>query len=245
MKLKVGIVLFCVGMLGVLSMLNTDIPLPEELKEKLLVKLTENQLKMALLINPTILLSVSTVVGVLLFDKCKFDVPILKNILGEKSDVAFQEMLKSGLIGGVLAGILLFIIAKLYNTLLPQEFLILENQIEPAPLVRFLYGGVTEEILMRFGLMTFITWLVSKALDFKSITYWIAILLSSLVFAIGHFPIVYQNIPSPSNVLLSYILIGNSVGGLIFGWLYWKKGLESSMIAHAMAHFILIVLERV
>jgi membrane protease YdiL (CAAX protease family) len=30
-------------------------------------------------------------------------------------------------------------------------------------------------------------------------------------------------------------------GGLIFGWLYWKKGLESAFIAHVFIHVVLVI----
>jgi formate/nitrite transporter FocA (FNT family) len=41
-------------------------------------------------------------------------------------------------------------------------------------------------------------------------------------------------------ILLTYILLGNSIGGVIFGWLYWKKGLESAMVAHVFAHVVMV-----
>jgi len=72
--------------------------------------------------------------------------------------------------------------------------------------------------------------------------YWIAIALSTLLFALGHFPVVFLAISEPSFTLLSYILIGNSIAGLVFGWLYWKKGLEAAIIAHAFAHVAMVTI---
>jgi membrane protease YdiL (CAAX protease family) len=63
------------------------------------------------------------------------------------------------------------------------------------------------------------------------------------MFALGHFPIAYQAIEYPSTGLLSFILIGNTIGGIIFGWLYWKKGLESAFLAHIFAHVIIVMAE--
>jgi len=34
----------------------------------------------------------------------------------------------------------------------------------------------------------------------------------------------------------------NGLGGLAFGWLYWKQGLESAMIAHFSADIVLHVI---
>jgi len=68
-------------------------------------------------------------------------------------------------------------------------------------------------------------------------------IISSIIFALGHFPIAYQVVENPSMALLTYILIGNTIGGLIFGWLYWKKGLESAFLAHILTHVIMVMAE--
>ena len=44
-------------------------------------------------------------------------------------------------------------------------------------------------------------------------------------------------------MLLLYLLLGNAAGGLIFGWLYWQKGLESAMLAHIFAHVVMVLAE--
>ena len=33
-------------------------------------------------------------------------------------------------------------------------------------------------------------------------------------------------------------LAGNFIPGMLFGWLYWRRGLEAAMIAHALAHLL-------
>jgi membrane protease YdiL (CAAX protease family) len=75
--------------------------------------------------------------------------------------------------------------------------------------------------------------------------YWGGILLAALLFAFGHFPVVFQAVGSPSALLLSYIVLGNSIGGIIFGWLYWKKGLESAFIAHIFTHVTMVSLSAI
>jgi len=126
--------------------------------------------------------------------------------------------------------------------IIPQEFEALKNQIEVTLLVRFGYGGITEELLLRFGFMTLVVWILSKLTKLlNSPIYWIGIVISTLLFAIGHFPIVYASLTHPSLVMLTYVLIGNSVGGLFFGWLYWKKGLEAACIAHIFAHVAMVL----
>ena len=93
--------------------------------------------------------------------------------------------------------------------------------------------------------MTLIVWISSKVFKGERPTaYWIGIVLAALIFAIGHLPVVFNTIEEPSIILLTYVMIGNSVGGLIFGWLYWKKGLESAFIAHMFTHVILVLADK-
>jgi phosphoglycerol transferase MdoB-like AlkP superfamily enzyme len=171
------------------------------------------------------------------------DVPVIKGALRKEKRGNIRRIVLFGMAGGIIAGIFILMVGAAYEPLLPDEFLKLGENIQTSLAVRFLYGGITEEILMRFGLMTFIVWLLSKifkALNAK--TYWGSILLAALLFALGHFPVVFQAVGSPSALLLSYIVLGNSIGGIIFGWLYWKRGLESAFIAHIFAHVIMVSL---
>lgn len=241
-KFIVGIVLFFLGFLGILSILTMDIYLPKEAEEILRSKFSDNQIKLLLLINPSIILVISVIVGTILYKKVNLKLPIIEKLLGiKKESINFINILKYGVIGGVISGFILVIINYIFKNILYIEISEINNNIKPTLITRFLYGGFTEEILMRFGLMTFIIWLCYKIN--KKLTpyiYWLGIILSSVIFAIGHFPIVFQAIETPSINLIIYILIGNSIGGLFFGWLYWKKGLESSFIAHIFAHLILI-----
>ena len=36
----------------------------------------------------------------------------------------------------------------------------------------------------------------------------------------------------------AFLLAMNLVAGMVLGWLYWKKGLESAIIAHMIAHIV-------
>lgn len=53
-------------------------------------------------------------------------------------------------------------------------------------------------------------------------------------------PLVFALVPHASVALLLYVIVGNSFFGLIAGYLYSKYGLESSMIAHMLAHVVML-----
>ena len=244
-KLKVGLTLAGLGIIGILSILSMDIPLPPEAEAILKAKFSPQQIKLLTLINPTIMLIVFVIIGTLLYQQVNLKVPLIEKMLGvRKEPIELSGILQYGILGGILAGMLLSLVGLIFYPILPLEFKELGESLQPSLAARFLYGGFTEEILMRFGLMTLIVWLASKILGgTKPMVYWIGILIAAIIFALGHFPIAYQAVENPSTGLLAYILIGNSIGGIIFGWLYWKKGLESAFLAHIFAHVVMVLAE--
>lgn len=244
-KFKLGLTLFIIGLLGVFSMLTVSIPL-ESLPKEVLDKISPQTLKYLVLINPTILLLIAVVVGTLLYDKVGFSVPTISSLLKiEPQKIKLVEQAKFGIFFGFIAGILITIIGIFFKYSLPQEFIELGNKIKITTIARFLYGGFTEELLMRFGFMTLVVWLIFKVTkNLNSSTYWTGIIVASILFAVGHFPVVFNAVQSPTITLLTYVLIGNSIAGLFFGWLYWKKGLESAFIAHIFAHVAMIIGEQ-
>ncbi|MFY0671928.1 MAG: CPBP family intramembrane metalloprotease [Bacteroidia bacterium] len=243
-NLILGIILWIIGLAGVLSMLSSTIPIPEEARALLEDQFTDEQIKLLTLINPTILMTLTVVLGTVFYKKAGFKVPILESIIDSKSESAnIRSIMVYGLIGGLISGVLLSAIGAIYIPLLPSEFLEVSESFAPSVLNRLLYGGFTEEIMMRFGLMSFLVWLILKALKKSDLSTWVGLLLAAILFAFGHFPVAFQAVNEPSAALLSYILIGNSIGGIIFGWLYWKKGLESAFIAHFLTHVVMLFLE--
>ena len=245
-KLKLGFLIFFIGFIGILSTLMMDIPLPAEIQKMVSKLFTPWQFKLLSLINPTILLLIAVVMGVLLYDKVNFKLPIIEKLIYKDKQTESSGILQYGIIGGIISGILITITSIVYTPILPIEFIEMGEKFKPTLIIRFLYGGLTEEILIRFGIMTFLVWLIFKISGkLSSIVYWIGILVSAIIFGFGHLPVVYTVIDAPTTELLLYIIFGNAIGGIIFGWLYWKKGLETAMIAHIFTHIIMVIGENI
>lgn len=68
----------------------------------------------------------------------------------------------------------------------------------------------------------------------------LAIIISSVVFGMGHLPLASALGVDFTVAIVSYVVVANSVFGLIAGYLYWKKGLEAAMIAHMLTHVVII-----
>jgi len=238
MKLKLGLILFALGFLGVLSLLTATIPMSDEIAE-----LSPIVVKLLTLMSPTIMLLIAVIIGTLLYDKVNLSVPVLSSLLKKESAwTILLQHLKFGIPLGLLAGLVIMLVAWIFNAIIPHEFEKLGN-VEVTLFVRFGYGGITEEVLLRFGVMTLFVWVISKlSKKLNDPIYWIGIALSTILFALGHFPVAFASVSAPSLTLLTYILIGNSVGGIVYGWLYWKKGLEAAIIAHMFTHLAIVLL---
>lgn len=244
-KFKLGLTLFFLGFLGILTMLSITIPL-ENLPKEVLEKISPQTLKYLVLINPTIFLLIAVIIGTLLYNKVGFSVPTISSILKiEQPKIKFIEQIKYGVLFGLVTGILTTLIGFIFKSSIPTELIDLENKIKITTIARFGYGGLTEELLMRFGFMTLIVWLIFKITkNLGNFTYWTGIILASILFAIGHLPVVFSTIQNPTFSLITYILIGNSIAGFFFGWLYWKKGLEAAFIGHIFAHVAMLIGEQ-
>lgn len=102
-----------------------------------------------------------------------------------------------------------------------------------------LYGGIIEEILLRFGLMTLIIWIASKMTRSANSNgiYIAGIVVAALLFAAGHLPATAQMLGvSPLSVTRTLLL--NFLPGIGYGYLYWKHGLAYAMLGHISTHVI-------
>lgn len=104
------------------------------------------------------------------------------------------------------------------------------------------YGGIIEEMMMRLGLMTLLAYALSKIRVPISAALIIANIASAVLFGVGHLPAARAlGIPF-TPTLVAYIILTNAVGGIIFGWLYAKRGAEAAMVGHFTADIWLHVL---
>lgn len=106
------------------------------------------------------------------------------------------------------------------------------------------YGGITEEILMRLFLMTLFIWIGIKLFRLKepsTVGIIIPIVLAAIIFGLGHLPIT-ASLTKITPMVIGRAVVLNGIGGIVFGWLFWKKGLESAMIAHFTTDIFLLTL---
>lgn len=144
-----------------------------------------------------------------------------------------------GLLAGVLGGALLFIVPG--NA--PPDLAEVQDRMELPLLARVLYGGITEELLLRWGLMTALAWLAWRFAQHRqgpvrATSVWIAIGISAGLFGVGHLPAAVALIGQLNASHIAFVVGANTVFGLLFGFLDWRYGLEAAMIAHALSHVV-------
>ncbi len=241
-KIKLAVLLLLLGFIGVASLLATEIPMSPEIEELMKSSnLSIMQIKLLSLVNPSLLLLISVAVGVSVYQQAGLRASILEKVAGFRNiTIDGKGIIIHGVLFGVLAGAAMAIISLVSVPHLVSKHPELAESPDTSFVTAILYGGITEEILLRFGLMSFVSWLCYELFKATaSWVYWLAIVLSSLVFGLGHLPIVFSSVQSPGLFLVSYIVLINSVGGVFFGYAYWKKGLECAMLAHIFTHVVI------
>lgn len=99
-----------------------------------------------------------------------------------------------------------------------------------------LYGGVGEEVLCRLFLVSGLVYLISRITRGQGSVVWLlSIVVAALAFGAGHLPVASaMGIADSAGVLR--ILSLNGFAGIAFGLLYWRRGFEAAVVAHAAAH---------
>jgi membrane protease YdiL (CAAX protease family) len=201
----------------------------------------------AQLIQSLVLFSIAIFIGLYLAKRVGFNLPILEGWLNGKAIGNYLKSILGISVGlGVLSGIIIIVLSFIFT---PVSGIFINAEISVPLWKGFLasfYGGIGEEILLRLFLMTLIVWIIfkiKKTSDGKPtvIGIWLAILVSAVIFGLGHLPVTGSITTITPLVVVRAVLL-NGVAGIIFGWLYWKKGLESAMISHFSADIILHVM---
>jgi membrane protease YdiL (CAAX protease family) len=250
-KTRVFAILWIAGTVGVLSFLLVDLSallanLPGAAGAGL--PFPPFVLKLLSTIQTTVILSIAVLLGVALAHRVGLSSPAAEALAGGGNLVAaLKAQIVPGLIGGLAGGIAIPLAWLLWKPFLPPAFVMRAVQLNralPFP-TRVLYGGITEELLFRWGMLSLLVWLAWRLLQKrkgKPRAFWFvsAIIISSVVFGLGHLPLVRALGVNFTVAIIGYIVVANSLFGFIAGYLYWKRGLEAAIIAHMLAHVVII-----
>jgi len=226
---------------GVIAQLDIPIPLPALIA----LQIAQSGLIFAILIF----------FGMLLAKRVGLSTPILDIFTsGGPVSAKLRGILPISIVLGIIASLLIIgLDAYVFQPAILQELGdkagTLTQTAQPAAWKGFLasfYGGIAEEIQLRLFVMSLLAWLGSFILKTSegkptNTIFWIANILAAVVFGLGHLPAASLIVPLTTLVVIRIILL-NSLGGIVFGWLYQTRGLESAMISHFSADIVLHVL---
>jgi membrane protease YdiL (CAAX protease family) len=103
-------------------------------------------------------------------------------------------------------------------------------------------GGITEEILLRLCVMSAVAWMLSGIWRQRPAgIFWAANLAAAVLFGLLHVPATAALVGITPLVVMRAIVL-NGLVGVVAGWLYWRRGLESAMVAHFSADLVVHVL---
>lgn len=188
---------------------------------------------------------ISIYLGLLLARRAGLGVPELQAALaGDRAAgraVRNSLPLATGL--GLGLGVLLVLFALLHPSLSKSE-----SSFAMPPLwegfLAAIGAGIREEVWLRFGVMTLLAWCGALAMRQERASaevIWLANFLSALAFAAIHIPQTAAIIGLSAPVLL-FVFLGNGLPGMVFGWLYWRRGLAAAMVAHFWLDIVLKVI---
>jgi len=240
--LRLGLALWAAGMAGSVAITTMVLPrLLGQVQEPLPAPLWV--ISLASLAQSALLLALAAWAGAKLTPSVDLRAPAFEAVAtGRPIGPALRPQLLPGLIAGVLGGISLFAAFRYAPAAVAQ----LQDRFAIPIVARVLYGGITEELLLRWGLMTALAWLAWRFLQqrrgpVRAGFVWLAIAVSALVFAAGHLPAASVLLRAMDVTVVAFVIGVNTAFGLLFGYLFWRHGLESAMIAHALAHVVSFV----
>lgn len=240
-KLRFPILLWCVGMTGVVAM--TTLALPELMKTlpemigRPAPPIPIAVLCVASLVQSGVLVALAVWLGSALAPSVGLASPALEAAAARRSPLpALKAQATWGIIGAILGGALLVAFA----VLAPVELRGAAERLHVPLAARVLYGGFTEEILLRWGVMTLLVWLPHRLLRHsgpaRARFVWLAIVISAVAFGAGHLPAAGLLVGTLTPAIIGWVVAANALFGIMAGVLYWRRGLEAAMIAHAGAH---------
>lgn len=196
-------------------------------------------------LQATLLCGVLALLGLRMGHRLHLGSPLLRGWLGSGPPAELETLRPWRSLGlGVVTALAVIALSLLVDPLLPEPVHPPQELGSGASalngLLASFYGGIVEELQLRLFLMTLLLWIVARVQrrQPRPGVYWMAIVTAALLFGIGHLPAAGHVWGLDALVVLRTLLL-NGVAGVVFGWLYWKRGLEMAVLAHFAADVVL------
>jgi membrane protease YdiL (CAAX protease family) len=233
---------WALGLVGVAALLLQPLPPALLASAPALRELPPVLVRLLVLLNPLLLLTAMAAIGA----ACAPRVGLRSALAGDAR--ARLDARAALAVGTTLAVVIAVVDAALAPWLGAawQQVVAQANAAQwlPALLLGVLYGGITEEVVMRWGLMGLVAWGTmavrrrargSSSGQPSALVAWLAIATAAAVFAAGHLPALAHSVELSGPVVARTLGL-NLLAGIAYGWLFWRRSLETAMLAHATTH---------
>lgn len=233
---RVG-VLVALGLPGIATLLLQPIPPALLQSQPELAQMPEWAIRLLGLINPILLLCLAAWCGAMVTHRVG-----LRSLLA--GTVRMNEVTHSWGLAAVLGLATGALLVVLDTALAPwvgpawEQFL--ESASQPtlqSLAMGVLYGGITEEILMRWGLMSGLAWALMALIGQRrpGFAWALAAVLTAVAFGFAHLPALASQV-EVTNAIVTRTLLLNGLAALVYAWVFWRHHLEAAMLCHACSH---------
>jgi len=227
--------LFAVGLVGVLAL---PLTLPAYVEAQLVAAapgVPLGLLRALTLIQPALLLALAAAIGAALAHR----LGLTSHIAGVNVRGGFAREAPVAIGSGLLVGALIVLADRLAFGSGAGASTSGRSIVEEL-LGGVFYGGLTEEIVMRWGLLSLAARLgfrlLRRPLDTHSPgIFAIAIVVTAFAFGAAHLPAASVVTPL-DRVVVARIVSLNGLAGIVYGVLFWRRSLEAAMTAHVATH---------
>ncbi len=226
---KTAFLLWLAGLSGVISLYLTDIPMPSEV---IAAGLTKESFKLSTMIGPFLMLGIAVVLGRFLAHKTGLQVQRFGDSASGLKGLLFISG-KTALGVGLVLAALYFLL----GLLIPDESLAAVKAFERDalhPATALIYGSITEEIVMRWGLFSLVLWITwmfaGRPEKMSNTAAYAAIIGMAVLTMLSHLPTPFQILGDPPAALLVQQALSGTISAAAAGWLCFRHGLESAMV---------------
>ena len=192
-------------------------------------------------------------IGLILANRIGLGLPFVEGwIRGTPVPVRFRNVVAIALIMAIILVVTSLFLHNLVldpplNAMLAKLGISLPAGVQTPPLYGLLAAfsaGITEETLYRLFGLSLIAWLGGLLFHDSDgrpnrIVFWVANILFAVGFGLAHLPKAAAMGLPVNTFVVTYTLVLNGIGGLLFGWTFWIFGLESAILAHFFADVIM------
>ncbi|HVO10444.1 MAG TPA: CPBP family glutamic-type intramembrane protease [Vicinamibacteria bacterium] len=189
------------------------------------------------LAQSTIVFAGLVFLGLVLSHRVGLGTPFISARVAGATAPGFAGVALQSLLIGLTSGVVIFLLDRwAFGRFIEAITRAQDQAVWWSRLLACIYGGIDEEVAMRYALMTLLVWVgwrIRRTPDEKptAVGVWIPIVVASVVMGLMHLPMSgHLAVVTPLVVVRAVVL--NSVVAIPCGWFYWRHGLESAMAIH-------------